>query len=188
MVDILDLIGNTPIIQLRNIIPPNAANVFVKLEEYNFGGSIKSRIAYQMVKDAEAKGILIPHSGQTIIEPTGGNTGIGLAILGVLRGYNVILVVPDNYSQEKITVPRAMECRVELSDHKTGNDSHIQLVKKIIQKHPEYIWLNQLSNLSNPKAHYETTGKEICDNFDRIDCFVAGIGSGGTDIGGWKKD
>lgn len=185
--NVLDLIGKTPIIQLQKIVPDNAANIFVKLEEYNFGGSIKSRVAYKMIKDAEKKGILIPNSGQTIIEPTGGNTGTGLAILGALGGYNVILVVPDNYSKEKTIVPKAYGAEVILSDHTTGNDSHIQLVKKIVQEHSEYVWLNQFTNHSNPNSHYETTGKEICDTFNQIDCFVAGIGSGGTISGVGKR-
>jgi cysteine synthase A len=187
MKTIVDLIGNTPIIKLQNIVPENAADVFIKLEEYNFGGSIKSRIALQMIKDAEIAGILKPHSGQTLIEPTGGNTGTGLAIISILRGYKVILVVPDNYSKEKIKTLTSYGAEVQLSDHTTGNDSHITLAKKIKYQHPEYIWLNQFSNPSNPNAHYNTTGTEICNEFKQIDCFVAGIGSGGTISGVGKK-
>jgi len=187
MASIIDLIGNTPIIKLQKIIPPNSGSVYVKLEDFNLGNSIKSRIALQMIIDAEKQGLLKPNSGQTLIEPTGGNTGIGLAILGILRGYNVILVMPDNYSEEKVNILRAYGAKVILSDSKQGNDSHIKKVSELCKEYPEYVWLNQFSNPSNPKAHYLHTGQEIIDQFEQIDCFVAGIGSGGTITGIGKK-
>ena len=182
---ILDFMGHTPIIKLQNIVPKGFANVYVKLEEFNPGGSVKSRIALQMVLDAENKGILKPHSGQVLIEPTGGNTGIGLAIVGAVRGYRVILVVPNNYSKEKINILKAYGAEVLLSDSTKGNDSHVQRVREIVNKCPKYIWLDQLSNQSNPMAHYENTGKEILIALNRIDCFVAGMGSGGDN--NWSK-
>jgi cysteine synthase A len=177
---ILDLMGDTPIVKLQKTVPKDAANVYLKLEEFNPGGSIKARIAFRMIIDAEEKKILKPNSGQTIIEPTGGNTGVGLAMVGAVRG-------PDNYSREKIEILKVYGAKVILSDSKKGNDSHIEKVKEIVkEQHPEYIWLNQFANMSNPKAHYETTGKEIIEALEKVDCFVAGVGTGGTITGGGK--
>ncbi len=181
--NILDFVGNTPLVKIHKLCPKDAGDVYVKLEDFNPGGSIKTRIALKMVIDAEEKGILKPNSEQTIIEPTGGNTGIGLAMIGAIRGYNIVLVVPDNYSKNKIKISEAYGAKVILSDSKTGNNSHIKLVEKIVSQNSEYIWLDQFSNLSNPLAHYETTGREIIESLDCVDCFVAGIGSGGTIMG-----
>jgi cysteine synthase A len=116
MVAAIDLIGNTPVVQLKNITSSNSADIYVKLEEFNLGGSIKSRIALQLITDAEKKEILSPHSGQTIIKPTGGNTGAGLALIIAMRGYNVILVMPDNYSPQKIETLKAYGATVILSN------------------------------------------------------------------------
>jgi len=138
--------GNTPLVRLKRIVPPNSSNVYLKLEEFNPGGSIKSRIALNMFTEAEKNGIIKPNSGQVIIEPTGGNTGIALAIIGSIKGYRVILVVPDNYSEEKIQILQAYGAQVILSDSNRGNNSHVEKVKEIIEKNPEYIWLDQLSN------------------------------------------
>lgn len=187
MTSIIDMIGNTPMIKLQRIVPPNSGNVYVKLEKFNLGSSIKSRVALQMITDAEEQGLLKPNSGQTLIEPTGGNTGVGLAILSIVRGYNVILVIPDNYSKEKANILRSYGAEIILSNSKNGNDSHIRKVIELCREHPEYIWLDQFSNLSNPKAHYLHTGQEIIDTFKSIDYFVAGIGSGGTITGIGKK-
>lgn len=184
---ILDFLGDTPIVKVQNIHSEGAADVYLKLEEFNPGGSIKARIALRMIIDAEEKGFFKHNSGQTIIEPTGGNTGIGLAMVGAVRGYKVILVVPDNYSREKIEILKVYGAKVILSDSKKGNDSHIEMVKEIIKEHPKYIWLNQFANMSNPKVHYETTGKEIIEALEKVDCFVAGVGTGGTITGVGKR-
>lgn len=184
---ILDFMGNTPIVKLQKIIKSPSYNVYIKLEEFNPGGSIKARIALQMIVDAEKRGILKPNSKQTIIESTGGNTGIGLAMVGAIRGYKIILVVPDNYSKEKIKMLRAYGAEVVLSDSRKGNFSHIELMDDILYEHPEYICLNQFENPSNPKAHYENTGREILEALEKVDCFVAGIGTGGTITGIGKK-
>jgi cysteine synthase A len=186
---ITEYIGNTPLLKIRG--NENEGNVFVKLEEFNPGGSIKTRIAFRMILDAQKHGILEPFSGQTIIEPTGGNTGIGLAIAGASLGYRVILVVPDSFSKEKINVLKAYGAEVILSDHKTGNDSHIKKANELAEKHPNYIYLNQFKNLSNPKAHYESTADEIVNDFKTenltVDAFVSSIGSGGTITGVGSK-
>jgi cysteine synthase A len=178
--NILDFIGNTPLVKLQKIVPEGSADVYVKLEEFNPGGSIKTRVAYSMVSEAEKSGLLKPHSGQTIIEPTGGNTGMGLAIVSAIRGYHAVFVVPDNFSQEKIKLLRIYGAEVILSDSTTGNDSHIRKAKEVVSANPHYIMLDQFSNLANPKAHYLGTGLEITGAVQNIDCFVAGIGSGGT--------
>lgn len=170
------LIGNTPCINLPN------TNIFVKLEEYNWGGSIKSRVGYQMVIDAEENGrIDIEHPKMnTIIEGTGGNTGIGIAQICALRGYRCILVVPDNYSQVRVGVLMRLGAEVILSDHTRGNCSHFEVVDQIVAEHPEYIPMYQLSNPSNVKAHYIGTGPEIFSQVPNATHFVAGVGSGGT--------
>jgi len=184
--DITEFIGHTPIVYLKKK-DSSCANVYLKLEEFNPGGSIKSRVAYNMIIEAEKKEILVPGTDQTIIEPTGGNTGLGLSMVGAVRGYTVILVIPDNYSMEKIKILEAYGAKVILSDHTTGNDSHVRQTENIIKEHPEYIWLDQLKNQANPNAHYHGTGDEIVKDFIQnemeIHAFVAGMGSGGSITG-----
>lgn len=188
--NIVEYVGNTPMVKV-NYGQDSGANVYLKLEEYNPGASVKTRIAFQMILDAEEQGILTRHSGQVIIEPTGGNTGIGLAIAGAALGYKVVLVTPDNYSQEKKDVLRAYGAKVILSDHTKGNDSHVQKVNEMVSEDDQYVYLNQFQNPSNPHAHFVKTGEEIIDDLSRenkkVDVFVAGIGSGGTLIGVGKK-
>lgn len=184
---ILDYMGKTPLVRLQNLLSDEMSDVYVKLEKYNPGESHKARIAYQMILSAEKKGLLIPKTGQTLIEPTGGNTGKGLAIVGAIRGYNVVLVVPDNYSKEAIRILKAYGAQVVLSDSTTGNDSHVRKAKEILNEHPDYIWLDQLSNPANPEAHYIGTGAEIAESLDKIDYFIAGIGSGGAISGTGKR-
>lgn len=170
------LIGNTPCIQLPG------THIYVKLEEYNWGGSIKSRVGYQMIVDAEEAGrIDTAHPERnTIIEGTGGNTGIGIAQLCALRGYRCILVVPDNYSKVRVEVLKRLGAKVIFSDHTRGNCSHFEVVDQIVAEHPEFIPLYQLSNPSNVKAHYISTGPEIYSQVPNLTHFVAGVGSGGT--------
>jgi cysteine synthase A len=181
-----DLIGNTPIIELPKRVTGCRVKIFVKLEEYNWGGSIKSRVGYQMMLDAEMSGKIDTDNPEkvTIVEASGGNTGIGIAQICSLRGYRCILVVPDNYLVSRIKVLNALGATVVKSDHMTGNDSHFQLIKEIIAKHENYIYLNQLDNPSNPKAHEIGTGQEILQQIEQpITHFVAGVGSGGTITG-----
>ncbi len=170
------LIGNTPCVKLPG------TSIFVKLEEYNWGGSIKSRVGYQMIIDAENDGRIDTNhpENNTIIEGTGGNTGIGIAQICALRGYHCILVVPDNYSKVRVKVLERLGAKVILSDHTRGNCSHFEVVDQMVKEHPEYIPMYQLSNPSNPKAHYIGTGPEIISQVPNITHFVAGVGSGGT--------
>jgi cysteine synthase A len=184
--EILDCIGNTPLIRLPKDFTQTEATVLVKLEEYNLGGSIKARVGNQMIIDAELDGrIDINHPETvTILEATGGNTGIGIAQICAIRGYHCVLTVPDNYSQVRIDLLRNMGADVILSDHKTGNDSHIRMANELLDEHPDYIYVDQTKNPSNRRAHYFGTGREILRQCgSQIDCFVAGIGSGGTITG-----
>ncbi|MGH8352519.1 MAG: PLP-dependent cysteine synthase family protein [Pseudomonas sp.] len=184
---LLQAIGHTPIVRLGALSAELGLNVFAKLESLNPGGSHKVRIALGMIQDAERKGILVRGRQQTIIEPSGGNTGIGLAIVGNLLGYRVILVIPDNYSPEKQKVLRLYGAEVVLSDSRLGNNSHGQKAMELQLENPEYVMLNQQRNGANPETHRQTTAKEIIRAFGErsVDLFVGGIGTGGhiTGIG-----
>ncbi len=184
--ELLDCIGQTPLIRLPNSFTHTDTTILVKLEEYNWGGSIKSRVGKQMILDAEAQGqidITKPND-VVILEATGGNTGIGLAQMCAIRGYKCVLVVPDNYSKVRIKLLKDLGAEVILSDSTLGNDSHIMKAKEILSNNPSYIYMDQFKNPSNVKAHYLGTGPEILSQYSgNIDCFVAGIGSGGTITG-----
>ncbi|ASV99721.1 PLP-dependent cysteine synthase family protein [Paraburkholderia aromaticivorans] len=184
---ILDVIGNTPIVRLGALSGELGLDVFAKLESFNPGGSHKARIALGMILDAERKGVLVRGSRQTIIEPSGGNTGIGLAIAGNILGYRVVLVIPDNYSSEKQKLLRLYGAKVVLSDSRLGNNSHGQRAMELQLEHPTYVMLNQQRNHANPQTHRQFTAQEIIRDFGerQVDCFVAGIGTGGhiTGIG-----
>lgn len=184
---LLQAIGQTPIVRLGAFSEEVGLNVFAKLESLNPGGSHKVRIALGMIQDAERKGILVRGKRQTIIEPSGGNTGIGLAIAGNILGYRVVLVIPDNYSPEKQKLLKLYGAEVVLSDSRLGNNSHGQKAMEMQLENPEYVMLNQQRNGANPETHRQTTAKEIIRSFGEksIDYFVGGIGTGGhiTGIG-----
>ncbi len=182
--DIKSLIGNTPIVKLDNI-SENMADIYVKLEYYNLGGSIKSRVAYQMIEDAKLEGVLQANS--TLIEATGGNTGIAMSIICNYYGYKFIAVVPDNYSSERIDLLKIYGADVVLSNHALGNNSHIIKKDEILKNHPEYICLDQFNNISSIKAHYLGTGKEIIQELNSVTAFVSGVGSAGTFMGISKR-
>ncbi|SCX82909.1 cysteine synthase A [Pseudobutyrivibrio sp. AR14] len=183
---ILKDIGKTPVVKLENPYGDGFAEVYVKMEEFNPGGSIKSRVGFQMINDAEVNGLI--KKGDTLIEATGGNTGVGLAIASSIKGYNLILVVPDNYSEKKIAMLKEYGAKVVLADHNLGNDCHIQVAEQLMKENPEYINLNQFKNESNPKAHYLYTAEEILNQVGKkIDVFVSVIGSGGTITGVSRK-
>ena len=178
---LLQAIGETPVVRLAAFSAETGLEVYAKLESLNPGGSHKARIALAMVRDAEARGILRPGSGQTIIEPSGGNTGIGLAIAGNILGYRVVLVIPDNYSPEKQKLLRLYGAEVVLSDSRRGNNSHGELAMALQLENPGYVMLNQQRNPANPEIHRRTTPQEILRDFATLppDCLVAGIGTGG---------
>ncbi|MGZ0716618.1 PLP-dependent cysteine synthase family protein [Pseudomonas palleroniana] len=184
---ILDVIGQTPIVRLAQFSEDLGIEVYAKLESLNPGGSHKARIALGMILDAERRGVLIRDSGQTIIEPSGGNTGIGLVMAGNVLGYKVVLVIPDNYSPEKQKLLRLYGAKVVLSDSRLGNNSHGEKCLELQLENPNYVMLNQQRNGANPQTHRDTTAPEILRAFgeQRVDYFVSGIGTGGhiTGIG-----
>lgn len=184
---LLQAIGHTPIVRLRALSRELGLDVHAKLESMNPGGSHKVRIALGMVRDAERQGRLARGRGQTIIEPSGGNTGIGLAMVGNVLGYRVVLVIPDNYSVDKQKLVRLYGAQVVLSDSRRGNNSHGELAMELQLDNPSYVLLNQQRNGANPETHRQTTGPEIVRAFgdQRVDCFVGGVGTGGhlTGIG-----
>lgn len=178
------LIGHTPLVELTHIEKNYAlkAKLLAKVESFNVTGSVKDRAALQMIEDAEEKGVL--KKGSTIIEPTSGNTGIGLAAIGTSKGYSVIIVMPDTMSMERRKLMKAYGAEVVLSDGKKGMKGAIQKAKEIASQ-IENSWIaSQFDNASNWKAHYLTTGKEIYEDTDgKVDIFVAGVGTGGTITG-----
>lgn len=177
---IIGLIGRTPIIQLRHL-GSNDANIYVKLESYNPGGSVKDRIALQMILDAETEGKIKP--GDTLIEATSGNTGIGMALVAAAKGYKAILVMPDTMSIERINLLKAYGAKVILTPGKTGMKGAIEKANELVSQYG-YFLLRQFENPSNPKAHRLTTAPEILSQIsEKIDAFVAGIGTGGTITG-----
>ncbi len=178
---VLDLVGGTPIMEMKNLEKKMSAEgrILAKLEYLNPAGSIKDRVAKQMIEDAENEGKLV--KGSTIIEPTSGNTGIGLASMAVAMGYKCVIIMPDTMSVERRTLIKAYGAEIVLSDGAKGISSAIELAEEIQKKTPGSIIAGQFVNPSNPKAHYLTTGPEIWNDTDgEVDVFVASVGTGGT--------
>ncbi|MBY0757432.1 cysteine synthase family protein [Clostridium sardiniense] len=177
--DIRELIGNTPLLKLNNLGIKNGVNVFVKIEGFNPGGSCKDRVGVYMIEKAEMEGILKP--GSTIIEATAGNTGIGVALAALNKGYKVMFVVPEKFSIEKQKLMKSLGAIIINTPKEDGMEGAINIANSLLKEIPNSISLNQFNNESNPHAHYETTGKEIYEDLDgEIDYLVAGAGSGGT--------
>lgn len=176
---VTDLIGNTPLLKIKT---NTNANIFAKLECFNPAGSAKDRVAYSIIKDAEEKGIL--KKGSTIIEPTSGNTGIGIASMGVSRGYRVIIVMPDTMSVERRKLMTAYGAELVLTDGSLGMSGAIAKAEELQKEIPNSIVAGQFVNPANAMAHYKTTGPEIWNDTDgKVDVFVAGVGTGGTITG-----
>lgn len=174
--NVLDLIGNTPLISLE---ATTGLQIYAKAEFFNPGGSIKDRIALNMLEEAERSGALRP--GMTIIEPTSGNTGIGLALCGVRKGYKVIIVMPENMSDERKKIIRALGADLVLTPPELSIDGSVQEALRLASSSDEYFVPQQFENFANPQAHYKTTAREIVEQLGKkIDIFVSGIGSGGT--------
>ena len=176
----IELIGGTPLVKLARLAPENGANIYAKVEFNNPGGSVKDRIALAMIDDAERKGELRP--GATIIEPTSGNTGIGLALVGAIRGYNVILVMSENMSEERRTILEAFGAKCELSRAEFGMQGTIERAEELLAGNPDWYMPQQFNNPANPEVHRLTTAPEIISAMEgeKVDAFVAGIGTGGT--------
>jgi len=177
-----ELIGNTPILKLNHLGVKKDVEIFAKLELWNPGGSVKDRIGTYMIKDAEDKGIL--KSGGTIIEATAGNTGLGIAVAALNKGYRVIFIVPTKFSAEKQVLMKALGAEIINTPREGGMLGAAQKAEELLKTIPDSVTLKQFENMSNPLAHYETTGPEIYNQLDgNIDYLVAGAGSGGTFTG-----
>lgn len=178
---ITDLIGNTPLLKLNNYINDNKldADIVGKLEYFNPAGSVKDRIAKAMIDEAEATGVLQP--GSVIIEPTSGNTGIGLAAVAASRGYKIILTMPETMSVERRNLLKAYGAELVLTDGSKGMKGAIEKAQELSESTPNSFIPSQFTNSANPKAHFNTTGPEIWEDTDgKVDIFVAGVGTGGT--------
>ena len=179
-----EIIGNTPLLKVK-AFPGQKADILVKLEYFNPGGSVKDRIALEMIEDAERRGALKP--GATIIEPTSGNTGVGLAWVGRAKGYKVILTMPETMSQERRSLLKALGATLELTPGATGMKGAIAKAEELRDSTPGAVILGQFVNPANPAVHERTTGEEIWrDTEGKVDIFVAGVGTGGTVSGTGK--
>ena len=177
---VLDLIGNTPLVRLQRLPAAGAAQVWAKLERFNPGGSVKDRIAKSMVEAAEEAGLLKP--GGVIVEPTSGNTGIGLAMTAAVKGYRLILVMPEGLSAERTALLRAYGAEVHLTPREQGMKGAIARAEELVRQHGYFMPL-QFSNPANPEVHRRTTAAEILAQAGHLDAFVAGVGTGGTITG-----
>ena len=176
-----DLIGNTPLLELNKFseVQGISTPIIAKVEYFNPGGSVKDRIALAMIEDAEQRGIIKP--GATIIEPTSGNTGVGLALVSAVKGYKLILTMPETMSIERRNLVKAYGAEVRLTSGKDGMPGAIRAAEELRQSIPGSVILQQFENSANPEKHYQTTGEEIWQQTDgQVDIFVAGVGTGGT--------
>lgn len=180
--DTMQLVGNTPIVHLGRISSPEGAGIYAKLEFLNPGGSVKDRAALGMILDAEQRGVLQP--GGTVVEATAGNTGVGLAFIGVRRGYKVVLFVPEGFAEEKCILMRGFGATVERTPEAEGMSGAIHRALDLARSIPGGWMARQFDNPANPDFHFRTTAQEILDQMEgRVDAFVAGIGTGGTFTG-----
>jgi cysteine synthase len=179
---VLDLIGNTPLVRLNRIPPGGSATILAKVESQNPGGSVKDRIARSMVEDAERRGVLRP--GSTLVEPTSGNTGIGLAMVAAVKGYRLILTMPDDMSQERRRLLARLGAELVLTPAIEGMTGAVYAAQELCRVNPGYVMLQQFENPANPDAHRRTTALEILEaTGGKVDGFVAGVGTGGTITG-----
>jgi [CysO sulfur-carrier protein]-thiocarboxylate-dependent cysteine synthase len=178
---LLDLVGSTPLVELRRLSPRGGARVVAKLEGQNPTGSIKDRVAKAMIEAAEAAGELAP--GRELLEPTSGNTGISLALVAKLKGYKLTCVLPDNATEERRLLLRLYGASIVESPGAEGSNGAVRLALEMAERDPRWFMPFQYANAANPRAHYEGTGAEIAEALDRVDVVVAGLGTGGTLMG-----
>lgn len=179
---VLELIGSTPMVRLKNLVPEGAAEIWVKLEAFNPGFSIKDRAALGMIEEAERDGSLKP--GDTIVEATAGNTGVGLALVGVQKGYRVVFFVPEKFSKEKVMLMECFGAKVYRTPTEEGMEGAINRAKQLVAENAHFWFAAQFSNQGNPRIHHDTTGREIWEQTEgKIDGFVCGAGTAGTFTG-----
>ena len=178
---VLDLIGNTPVVDVSSLSPNPAVRIHVKLEGVNPGGSVKDRVALSLVEDAELAGALVP--GATLIEPSSGNTGIGLALVSRVRGYHLKVVLPENVSVERRQLLGVWGAEILESPGSEGSNGAVRMAQRLAAEHPEWVFLYQYGNPANPRAHYEGTGPELYRDVPDVTHFVAGLGTSGTLLG-----
>lgn len=181
----IEMIGGTPMLKLNNMVSDDIAEVYVKLEKFNPGASIKDRAALGMIEKAEQKGLL--KKGDTVVEPTSGNMGIGLAMIGKLKGYKVIIVMPETMSVERRNTIKAYGAELVLTEGTKGMKGAIEKATEIAEGKKGYYIPQQFINEANPLKHYETTADEIIKDLNKVDAFTAGVGTGGTVIGVGEK-
>src|SRR5438445_11372448 len=178
---LLELVGNTPLVELPRPSPKPAVQIYAKLEGDNPTGSIKDRVAKSMIEAAEAAGELQP--GRELLEPTSGNTGISLALIAKLKGYPLTCVMPENATEERRRLLRLYGATIVDSPGDEGSNGAVRLALELAAREPRYFMPFQYANPANPRAHYEGTGAEIAEALDRVDVLVAGLGTGGTLMG-----
>jgi [CysO sulfur-carrier protein]-thiocarboxylate-dependent cysteine synthase len=182
---LLDLVGNTPLVELRRLAPKPTVRIFAKLEGQNPTGSIKDRVAKAMIEAAEASGELQP--GRELLEPTSGNTGISLALLAKLKGYPLTCVLPSNATEERRRLLHLYGATIVESPGEEGSNGAVRLALEMAESDARWFMPFQYANPANPRAHYEGTGAEIAEALDRVDVFVAGLGTGGTLMGAGER-
>jgi [CysO sulfur-carrier protein]-thiocarboxylate-dependent cysteine synthase len=182
---LLELVGNTPLVELRRLAPKASVRLYAKLEGQNPTGSIKDRVAVSMIEAAEANGELEP--GRELLEPTSGNTGIALALVAKLKGYPLTCVLPENATEERPRLLRLYGATIVGSPGEEGSNGAVRLALELAEREPRYFMPFQYANEANPRAHYEGTGAEIAAALDRVDVLVAGLGTGGTLMGAGER-
>ncbi len=176
-----ELIGSTPVVRLNRVVPAGSAKVYVKLESANPGGSVKDRIAYNMIRDAEERGVL--KAGMTLLEATSGNTGIGLAFVAAAKGYAITLVMPDTMTLERRALLKAYGAKLVLTPGSGGMKAAVEKAEELAKTDPSYFLVRQFENPANPEVHRKTTALEVLEQAPELDAFIAGVGTGGTVTG-----
>ena len=182
---LLDLVGNTPLVELPRLSPKPSVRLYAKLEGQNPTGSIKDRVAVAMIEAAESAGELEP--GRELLEPTSGNTGISLALVAKLKGYKLTCVLPENATEERRQLLRLYGVKIVESPGEQGSNGAVRLALELAEREPRYFMPFQYANEANPRAHYGGTGAEIAESLDRVDVLVAGLGTGGTLMGAGER-
>jgi [CysO sulfur-carrier protein]-thiocarboxylate-dependent cysteine synthase len=183
--DVVQSIGNTPLVELKRLSPKPGVRIWAKLESKNPTGSVKDRVARSLIEDAEARGAIKP--GQTILEPTSGNTGISLAMICKRKGYRLKVVMPDNVTPERTQLLQMYGAEIVYSDGSKGSNGAVELALEMAEGDPSYYMPYQYGNMANPNAHYNGTALEILEELDEVSAFVAGLGTGGTLMGNARR-